>query len=99
MQLWTCFQCGAQFAESREPPAACQICADERQFVTWSGQRWLAREEFAEHHRLAWRHDLGISGIGIEPSFAIGQRAVSYTHLRAHETRHDLVCRLLLEKK
>src|SRR5450756_1294222 len=24
-------------------------------------------------------------------------RSVSYTHLRAHETRHDLVCRLLLE--
>src|SRR5450756_1859793 len=32
--------------------------------------------------------------IGIE-----GLEAVSYTHLRAHETRHDLVCRLLLEKK
>src|SRR5450756_2387373 len=30
---------------------------------------------------------------------AIARRAVSYTHLRAHETRHDLVCRLLLEKK
>src|SRR5450756_2857322 len=25
--------------------------------------------------------------------------SVSYTHLRAHETRHDIVCRLLLEKK
>ncbi len=24
---------------------------------------------------------------------------VSYTHLRAHETEADLVCRLLLEKK
>src|SRR5450756_973785 len=24
------------------------------------------------------------------------KRSVSYTHLRAHETRHDLVCRLLL---
>src|SRR5450756_2263610 len=24
-------------------------------------------------------------------------RPVSYTHLRAHETRHDIVCRLLLE--
>src|SRR5450756_2878186 len=24
-----------------------------------------------------------------------GLGAVSYTHLRAHETRHDLVCRLL----
>src|SRR5450756_2144135 len=23
---------------------------------------------------------------------------VSYTHLRAHETRHDIVCSLLLEK-
>src|SRR5659263_621681 len=28
-----------------------------------------------------------------------GHMSVSYTHLRAHETRHDLVCRLLLEKK
>ena len=26
-------------------------------------------------------------------------RPVSYTHLRAHETEADLVCRLLLEKK
>ena len=29
----------------------------------------------------------------------IGGMAVSYTHLRAHETKADLVCRLLLEKK
>ena len=28
-----------------------------------------------------------------------GCKAVSYTHLRAHETVLDLVCRLLLEKK
>src|SRR5665648_851054 len=26
----------------------------------------------------------------------LGPKAISYTHLRAHETRHDLVCRLLL---
>src|SRR5450756_1466845 len=32
----------------------------------------------------------------LDPQFI---RPVSYTHLRAHETRHDLVCRLLLEKK
>src|SRR5665648_1111147 len=30
---------------------------------------------------------------------AQGVSTVSYTHLRAHETRHELVCRLLLEKK
>ena len=29
----------------------------------------------------------------------VNPRAVSYTHLRAHETVLDLVCRLLLEKK
>src|SRR5678815_2828319 len=28
-----------------------------------------------------------------------GLKAVSYTHLRAHETPEHLVCRLLLEKK
>ena len=28
-----------------------------------------------------------------------GCEAVSYTHLRAHETPEHLVCRLLLEKK
>ena len=28
-----------------------------------------------------------------------GVASVSYTHLRAHETVLDLVCRLLLEKK
>ena len=28
-----------------------------------------------------------------------GTETVSYTHLRAHETVLDLVCRLLLEKK
>ena len=27
------------------------------------------------------------------------KRSVSYTHLRAHETKANLVCRLLLEKK
>src|SRR5450756_300670 len=43
------------------------------------------------------------NGAGI-PSLFDGQETatspiepVSYTHLRAHETRHDLVCRLLLE--
>ena len=29
----------------------------------------------------------------------INLKSVSYTHLRAHETVLDLVCRLLLEKK
>ena len=41
-----------------------------------------------------------------QPTFSVhsayvvpGSEAVSYTHLRAHETSLHLVCRLLLEKK
>src|SRR5665811_1025438 len=34
-----------------------------------------------------------------DTEYAAGLVAVSYTHLRAHETVLDLVCRLLLEKK
>ena len=37
--------------------------------------------------------------IKMEGSDKPGTRAVSYTHLRAHETPEHLVCRLLLEKK
>ena len=35
----------------------------------------------------------------VRRSALVGTMAVSYTHLRAHETVLDLVCRLLLEKK
>ena len=37
----------------------------------------------------------GLSGL----MTALALNTVSYTHLRAHETEADLVCRLLLEKK
>jgi hypothetical protein len=76
MPFWTCEQCGAQFPDSATPPSSCSICEDERQFVNWRGQTWLTREDLAKRHKLVWRDDLGIPGIGIEPSFAIGQRAL-----------------------
>src|SRR5450756_1177293 len=43
--------------------------------------------------------DLHLHGEGRHEGLWRHLGAVSYTHLRAHETRHDLVCRLLLEKK
>jgi hypothetical protein len=76
MPLWTCEQCGAQFGPSNAPPPSCPICEDERQYVNWKGQRWLTREELAKAHKLVWRDDLGLPGLGLEPSFAIGQRAL-----------------------
>ena len=37
----------------------------------------------------------GVVSYSVSPK----NKSVSYTHLRAHETVLDLVCRLLLEKK
>lgn len=76
MPCFICFQCGAQFGESETPPQLCPICEDPRQFVHWKGQRWLTREELAKTHKPVWRDQLGLLGIGLEPSFAIGQRAL-----------------------
>ena len=76
MPLWTCETCGAQFPASGDPPASCPVCEDERQFVGWKGQTFLTREALAERHGVVWRDDLGLSGVALEPSFAIGQRAL-----------------------
>ena len=43
--------------------------------------------------------DGGEGGSGAAPQALADHVSVSYTHLRAHETVLDLVCRLLLEKK
>ena len=41
----------------------------------------------------------GERGVWVRPAAMWSEQvAVSYTHLRAHETRSNLVCRLLLEK-
>ena len=41
----------------------------------------------------------GVTAVAGQRHAIAGLGAVSYTHLRAHETVLDLVCRLLLEKK
>ena len=46
---------------------------------------------------LDWLYALGVRQI--TPIHLTNNASVSYTHLRAHETVLDLVCRLLLEKK
>src|SRR5660397_278281 len=45
------------------------------------------------------RMEQGEEMVFFETFKAIRYVAVSYTHLRAHETKANLVCRLLLEKK
>jgi glyoxylase-like metal-dependent hydrolase (beta-lactamase superfamily II) len=49
---------------------------DERQYVPEGGQRWTTTEELRAQHRNDLREEDELVGIGTEPSFAIGQRAL-----------------------
>ena len=73
---YVCATCGVQFTPSAEPPNRCPICEDERQYVGWDGQRWTSLEELRQKHHNRCREDFGVLGIGTEPAFAIGQRAL-----------------------
>lgn len=72
-----CETCGTQYPPSIEPPAGCPICLDARQFVGHDGQRWISPAQLAEtHHNRIEEIAPGLYGIGTEPGFAIGQRAL-----------------------
>lgn len=77
MPAWICATCGVQYPDTGQPPAACPICQDERQYVGWDGQRWTTMTELARDHAVVLRdEEPGLTGVGVEPSFAIGQRAL-----------------------
>jgi hypothetical protein len=71
-----CVTCGVQYAESPAPPPRCPVCEDPRQYVPESGQRWTTLDELAADHANVVREEGELMGIGTEPSFAIGQRAL-----------------------
>jgi hypothetical protein len=53
------------------------VCQDERQFTPPGGQSWTTLDQLAVRHLNAFRqHEPGLIGIGTQPSFAIGQRAL-----------------------
>jgi hypothetical protein len=77
MPAWICQTCGVQYADTRQPPASCRICDDERQYVGWAGQQWTTMTDLAGAHATVVREEEpGLAGIGVEPAFAIGQRAL-----------------------
>jgi hypothetical protein len=73
-----CVTCGTQFSERQAPPAECPICRDERQYVGHDGQEWITLDDM---RRGDWRNAVreqepNLFGIGTEPKFAIGERAL-----------------------
>jgi hypothetical protein len=74
---YICVTCATQFAAREEPPEKCPICDDERQYVGHEGQRWTTLEELRQTHRARIEEiEPALVGVGMEPKFAIGQRAL-----------------------
>ncbi|MCH9010112.1 MAG: MBL fold metallo-hydrolase [Chloroflexi bacterium] len=78
MENFICKTCGVEYAESESPPQRCPICEDPRQYVGWEGQQWttMARLKADGYKNDVRREEPGLTGIGISPSFTIGQRAL-----------------------
>lgn len=73
--LPVCATCAMQYAAPRPD---CPICEDERQYVPPSGQQWttLADLRGGDYRVRIEEQAPGVLGIGSEPSFGIGQRAL-----------------------
>lgn len=77
MDAFICTACGTQYMPSETPPAHCAICEEERQYVPPAGQSWTTLKSLAARAFNAYReHEPGLIGIGTQPNFAIGQRAL-----------------------
>jgi glyoxylase-like metal-dependent hydrolase (beta-lactamase superfamily II) len=78
MPAWICATCGNHYRDQESAPSACVICADERQWVPSSGQRWTTAAELAAAgHRGDIRPvEPGLLGVGVDPPVAIGQRGL-----------------------
>ena len=78
MSQWICATCAVEHPDTDQPPDACAICSDERQYVRPSGQRWTTLHHLtaAGHEGTVNRIEPGLLGIDIKPSVGIGQRAL-----------------------
>lgn len=77
MPNFICTTCGTQYSEGEQPPSECAICQDDRQYLKVTGQQWTTLDRLRLTHRNSIRfEEPGLTGIGVEPHFAIGQRAL-----------------------
>jgi hypothetical protein len=77
MAAFICTACGTQYPVAEQPPKQCVICEEERQYVPAGGQGWTTLERLKVDRRNSFRqYEPGVTGIGTDPGFAIGQRAI-----------------------
>jgi len=77
MPAFICTACGTEYPPSEAAPRQCAICEEERQYVPPEGQSWTTLPALVATHFNSYReYEPGLIGIGTEPTFAIGQRAL-----------------------
>ncbi len=77
MPPYICMTCGTQYPASDSAPQHCPICEDERQYINQQGQQWTTLDTLrTDHYNVVKEEEPGLTGIGTEPKFAIGQRAL-----------------------
>ena len=77
MANYICVTCGVQYQKTDSPPEHCLICEDDRQYIGHKGQLWTTIPEMQKTHHIRIEDiDPNLTGIGTEPGFAIGQRAL-----------------------
>src|SRR5450756_360069 len=93
--------CGKDFAqrveaESEQRARAATMVFDRNGMQARHGDASFDGERHGEgEQREQGAEFVGVGQVRGLQREALGLETVSYTHLRAHETRHDLVCRLL----
>ncbi len=76
MPWFVCVTCGLQYPKSAAPPDRCIVCEDERQYVGWDGQTWTTLDAMRGRYRNRFETmEPGLTRIGTEPAFGIGQHA------------------------
>ncbi|MET1006697.1 MAG: MBL fold metallo-hydrolase [Propionibacteriaceae bacterium] len=78
MSVPLCATCAVEQPDGVELPALCPICADDRQYIRPSGQKWTTLDQLVAdgHTGSVAEVESGVFGISIEPSVGIGQRAL-----------------------
>ncbi len=78
VEIWICPACGANHPLAESPPATCELCEDERQWVAPDGQHWTTMQHLAEsgYHTVVRELEPGLTGVGVEPGIGVGQRAL-----------------------
>lgn len=78
MTIWSCVTCGIEHPDTDIPPAVCAVCADERQFVPATGQRWTTQAQLAAEGYCTNVEEVeeDLFALTVTPELAIGQRGL-----------------------